>query len=65
LEFVEEIEEAECEHRAWLVKSCRKPSNTKKLDTRGNGAGAIAVFDTDCCNTGNIEESKFNGTGWC
>ena len=64
MEFVEEIEEAECEHCAWLCKSCRKPANPKKLDTMGNMGVAIAVSDADCCGAGNIKKSKLDGAGW-
>ena len=67
MEFVEEIEEAECEDRARLSKSCRKPPNAKELDTMGDGGTrscTIAIFDTNCRDAGNVKEIEFNRAGW-
>jgi hypothetical protein len=66
LEFVDVIQEAECERGAWLFQCCGKPSHTKELDTRRflfSRLSTVAVSDTNGRDTGDVEESKIYGSG--
>ena len=66
LEFVDEIQKAKCEGGAWLFQCCRKPSHTKKLDTRRmlfSRLPAVAVADANNHNARNIEEGEVHGGG--
>lgn len=60
------VKEVECKHRAWLFRCCRKPTDTEKLDTRGD-RGVVptkTVLDAGGCDTGNVENGERYGARW-
>lgn len=63
---MEVIQEAKCERGAWLFQGCRKPSTANKLDTRWflfSRLPAVAVFDANDRDTGNVEDGEVKGDG--
>jgi len=68
LEFVDVIQEAECECGAWVFQCCRKPPHMKKLNTRRrlrSRLPTVAVVDANDCDTRNVKEDEINSDGGC
>ena len=64
LQFVEEVEKPESEHRTWSFPRCRKPPHTHELRTtesRGTCLVTEAIGNADGVNASDVEESEL---GW-